>query len=61
MAMTSNDLTEHDCHLSPDSGCSTCEVLYNASQKQEPAPRKPDYSFKRTHQAADYPAGVWLI
>jgi hypothetical protein len=56
-----NDPTNHDCHLSPDSGCSTCEAIYNASQKQESAPKRPDYSFERTGCYADYPAGFNLI
>lgn len=52
---------EGDCHASPEDGCEACQAIYNAPQKQETAPRKPDYSFKRKGCYADYPAGPNLI
>lgn len=61
MTNITNDPTNHDCDLSPDSGCSTCEALYNAPVAQDLPPKKPNYSFERPRQGADYPAGVWLI
>jgi hypothetical protein len=55
------DPTNHDCSLSPDDGCSTCEALYNAPRTQELPTKKPDYSFERKGCYADYPAGANLI
>ena len=50
-----NDPTNHDCDLSPDSGCEACEALYNASQKQD-LPRR-----KEIQSQADYPPGFNII
>jgi hypothetical protein len=56
-----NDPTNHECTIDLKGYCNGCQALLELHQTQETAPRKPDYSFKRTNQCADYPAGFNVI